>query len=124
MAAVCGPVGECNIVQSSPYARILNIPVAVLGALYYLAVLGIWFLLRLFRTQTLKWTPILLLILSLIGVIFSIYLTALELFVIYAICAWCISSAVISTVLMLITVVALTKPEGAGQTPDMLSQSA
>lgn len=124
MTAVCGPVGECNIVQSSPYARILNIPVAVLGALYYLGVLGIWFLLRLFRAKTLKWTPMLLLILSLVGVIFSIYLTALELFVIHAICAWCISSAVISTLLMVITVVAFTKPEGADRTPGMLSQAA
>ena len=31
--AVCGPVGECNIVQSSPYAQILGIPIAVLGVL-------------------------------------------------------------------------------------------
>ncbi len=29
--AVCGPVGECNIVQASPYAQFLGIPIAVLG---------------------------------------------------------------------------------------------
>ena len=124
VAAVCGPVGECNIVQASPYARILNIPVAVLGALYYLAIIGFWFLPRIFRTQTLKWAPLMLLILSFIGVLFSIYLTALELFIIHAICVWCISSAVISTIIMLIIVVAFTKPKSAGQTPDVVSNTA
>jgi uncharacterized membrane protein len=36
------------------------------------------------------------------GLLFSIYLTWLELFVIQAVCAWCLSSAVITTVLLLI----------------------
>jgi uncharacterized membrane protein len=40
--AVCGPVGECNIVQASEYARILGVPIAVLGLLNYVAVLLLW----------------------------------------------------------------------------------
>ena len=39
---------------------------------------------------------------ALFGTIFSIYLTYLELFVIYAVCIWCISSAIIITLLLLV----------------------
>jgi uncharacterized membrane protein len=103
-------VGECNIVQSSPYARILNVPVAILGTMFYLAVLGISLLIYLDRWRLARWAPIMLLGLTLGGVLFSIYLTALELFVINAVCAWCLSSAVITTLLLLVSVNAFTKP--------------
>jgi len=110
VAAVCGPVGECNIVQSSRYARILSVPVAILGTLYYVAVLGIWLLLRLDLSRLTRWAPNMLLGLTILGVLFSIYLTALELLVINAVCAWCLSSAVISTLLLLVSVNAFSKP--------------
>ncbi len=42
VAAVCGPVGECNVVQTSQYAQIAGIPVAVLGLVFYLATLVLW----------------------------------------------------------------------------------
>jgi len=109
VAAVCGPVGECNIVQSSPYAFIFGIPVAVLGSLFYLGILGVWLLLRLVGTGWAKWTPTIFLGLTILGVLFSIYLTALELLVIKAVCAWCLGSAVVTTLLLLISVNALTK---------------
>ena len=40
--AVCGPVGDCNAVQQSPYARLAGIPVAVLGLAGYAAILAAW----------------------------------------------------------------------------------
>jgi len=45
------------------------------------------------------------------GTIFSIYLTCLELLVIHAVCAWCLSSAVITTVLMLLVAIPITGKE-------------
>jgi uncharacterized membrane protein len=119
VAAVCGPVGKCNIVQSSPYAFIFGIPVAVLGSIFYLAILGLWLLLRFAGTGWAKLVPTIFLCLTILGVLFSIYLTALELLVIKAVCAWCLGSAVVTTLLLLITVHALTKstaeihPQGA-----------
>jgi uncharacterized membrane protein/thiol-disulfide isomerase/thioredoxin len=101
-AAVCGPVGECNVVQTSAYALFLGIPVAVWGLLYYLAVVALW---AGQRTLVGRWASLSLLGLlglTLFGTLFSIYLTCLELFAIRAICSWCLSSAVISTVLMLL----------------------
>lgn len=42
--AVCGPVGDCNAVQSSPYARLFGVlPIGVLGAVGYVAILAAWF---------------------------------------------------------------------------------
>lgn len=100
--AVCGPVGECNIVQSSQYARFLSVPVALYGVLFYLLVLGLWLLLRYQKKRHLDWIPGALAAITFAGALFSIYLTAMELLVIRAVCAWCLTSALISTLLLLI----------------------
>lgn len=114
VAAVCGPVGECNAVQTSQYATIAGIPVAVLGLINFTAVLVLWLLQR---TGAGKWArpaALALLGLSLFGVLFSIYLTLLELFVIHAICMWCLTSALLTTLIMLVTVAQLTRNISAG----------
>jgi uncharacterized membrane protein/thiol-disulfide isomerase/thioredoxin len=111
--AVCGPVGDCNAVQSSPYAAIFGVPIAVLGALNYLAVLALWGVLRLRAPQPVPWAAAALAALTLFGMLFSIYLTALELFVIDAVCAWCLASAVITTALMLLVMDALLPRVGS-----------
>lgn len=103
-AAVCGPVGECNAVQSSDYARVFGIPVAVLGIVNYLAILGLWIVQRRASGKWQRWTAWTLLLVTVFGVLFSIYLTLLELFVIDAVCIWCLSSAVITTSLLLVVV--------------------
>ncbi len=99
--AVCGPIGDCNLVQQSPYARFLGIlPIGVLGFGGYAAVLAIWAR-QTYRaagvdtnaTRTRWW-------LALGGTVFSIYLTFLEPFVIGATCAWCLASAILMTALL------------------------
>jgi uncharacterized membrane protein len=107
--AICGPIGGCNFVQSSPYARILGIPVAVLGVLYYLAIGVLWAGQRSSAREWANRSVLGLLGLAFIGTLFSIYLTILEVFVVRAICTWCLSSAVVATVLMLLIVVAVTR---------------
>jgi uncharacterized membrane protein len=42
------------------------------------------------------------------GTLFSIYLTLVELFVIDAVCAWCLTSALVTTALLLVVLLALT----------------
>jgi uncharacterized membrane protein len=104
VTAVCGPVGECNIVQSSPYAQILGIPVAVLGVISYLSIGALWLLQRPLNKKWPGLAEYSLLALTFVGTLFSIYLTMLELLVIHAICAWCLTSAVVTTLLFLIVV--------------------
>ncbi len=122
VSAVCGPIGRCNVVQSSAFAQIMGIPVAVLGALFYLAIIGSWFLLRHISSRRYSTLANILLALTIAGTLFSIYLTALELFVIHAVCAWCLSSAIVSTALMLIVVTAVTKESTASPTGQSAAQ--
>jgi uncharacterized membrane protein len=101
VTAVCGPIGDCNAVQTSDYAYLLGVPIGVWGVLGYLAILAAW--------AWGKWrsdsrAAIALLAMTAFGVLFSIYLTYLEPFVIQAVCAWCLTSAVVMTLLLLIRV--------------------
>jgi uncharacterized membrane protein/protein-disulfide isomerase len=107
VSAICGPVGHCNTVQQSPYARLFGfLPIGVLGVLGYLAILGAWFIGIIGRTEFRLWAKRAAFAFAVFGVLLSLYLTLLEPFVIGAVCAWCLTSAVILTVLMLL----LTRP--------------
>jgi uncharacterized membrane protein len=100
--AICGPIGDCNTVQRSPYAHVFGlIPVGVLGALGYLAILVAWLLGKFGSDKAAKNMPLVIFGLGIFGTLFSVYLTYLELFVIKAACIWCLSSAVIMTLILL-----------------------
>lgn len=103
--AVCGPVGDCNAVQQSEYALLMGfLPVGLLGVLGYLAMLAAWLWGHFGRGALARWARLALLGFTLFGTLFSLYLTCLELFVIRAICAWCLTSAAIMAVLFLLSV--------------------
>jgi uncharacterized membrane protein len=87
----------CERVQSSSYARLGGIPVALLGLGGYLAIAAA--LLAPGERARLAAAA-----LAISGFGFSAYLTYLELFVIDAICQWCVASAVLLTLLSVITV--------------------
>lgn len=95
----CG-TGGCEAVQASQWARFLGIEVSLIGLIGYLAL----FLVAVAGLQG-PWAerravPLLLVALSGAGVAFAMYLTVLELFVIHAICRWCVGSAVIITLVL------------------------
>lgn len=94
-----GGGGACERVQSSPYAELAGVPVAVLGLAGYLAVLGSLALPD--RSVTT--------FLALVGAGFSAYLTYLELAVIHAVCQWCVASAVVMTALAAASVARLLR---------------
>ncbi|MGQ9839885.1 MAG: vitamin K epoxide reductase family protein [Anaerolineae bacterium] len=103
--AVCGPVGDCNEVQSSPFARLFGVlPVGLLGAVGYVAILAIWAAGRFGPGALPRLAPLAIFALALFGVLFSIYLTYLELFIIRAVCIWCVTSAVIMAALLALSV--------------------
>ena len=105
VSAVCGPVGDCNTVQQSEYARLFGIfPVGVLGLVGYAAMLVAWFTSRFGSGKLARGASLALLGMSLIGTLFSIYLTFLEPFIIGATCAWCLTSAIIMTALLWLAV--------------------
>jgi uncharacterized membrane protein len=99
--AVCGPVGDCNTVQQSKYALLFGIiPVGGIGLAGYVAIILAWVVGKYWHDPLAQWAKIAVLGMSIFGTIFSIYLTFLEPFVIGATCAWCLTSAVIITILM------------------------
>ena len=102
--AVCGPVGDCNAVQTSSYALLFGVlPVGLLGAAGYVAILVAWLWGRFRSDRLADYAPLAILAMTVFGVLFSVYLTYLELFVIRAVCMWCLTSAVIMAVLMLLS---------------------
>jgi len=103
--AVCGPVGDCNTVQSSSYARLFGvIPVGLMGIAGYVGILIAWFVGRTGEGRLGGVARLVLVGMALFGVLFSIYLTYIELYVIHAVCIWCLSSAVIMALLLAISV--------------------
>ncbi len=102
--AICGPIGDCNAVQNSPYALLFGlVQVGLVGLLGYIAILAAWLWRRIRQDVVADYVPVALLGMSMFGVIFSAYLTYLEIYVIHAVCIWCISSAWIMILLMLIS---------------------
>ena len=97
---ICGPVGDCDAVQVSSYSELLGIPVAVLGALTYLGIWGSWVSSRLPLARLALLGQLGLFGLSLVGALFSFYLTFLEPFVIGAVCTWCLVSAVMMMLIL------------------------
>ncbi|MBE7434556.1 MAG: vitamin K epoxide reductase [Anaerolineales bacterium] len=102
--AVCGPVGDCNTVQQSEYARLFGIlPIGVLGLFGYLVIFVSWLVTQYGRKKLARLASLALFFLTLSGTLFSIYLTFLEPFIIGATCAWCLTSAIVMTALFLLT---------------------
>jgi uncharacterized membrane protein len=106
----CGGLGGCETVQNSEYATLVGIPVALLGILFCagLLALAVWRLARLPLAE--EWGPLAAFSLTLTGVAFSAYLTYIELFVLEAICVWCVTLATIITTSWLITIVDVLAP--------------
>lgn len=99
--ALCGPVGDCNAVQTSQYAYLFGvIPVGLLGVGGFLAIGGAWAMRQFGKKENRRPATLALWWLALGGTLFSIYLTFLEPFVIGATCAWCITSALAMTLLL------------------------
>ena len=109
-AIKCGASGGCETVQTSRWAVFLGFPVAFYGVVGYLAVLIVaLFALRPAALAQRGWS-LLLLLLATIGVVFTAYLTYVELFVIHAICRWCVGSAVIITLIWIVSLLSLRSP--------------
>ena len=96
-------VGSCETVQASRWATFLGLPVAAWGIGFYLAVLAVSLVSLQERWEDSPVVPLVQLLLTSWGVIFSAWLTWLELYVIDAICTWCVVSATLVVVLFVLS---------------------
>ncbi len=101
--------GGCEKVQSSDYAELGGIPVAVLGLIGYAGIL-------LSLALPVELGRLAAAFLSLVGFGFSAYLTWAELFRIDAICQWCVASALVMTALAVISIVRLLRYDEPART--------
>jgi uncharacterized membrane protein len=110
---VCA-VGSCETVQTSKWATFLGMPVGMWGVGYYVAVLALS-LAGLSPALGERISVSRLLVgLTGFGVLFSLWLTYLELFVIHAICQWCVISAILAAALFVISVLDLREVAAFG----------
>lgn len=94
---LCGESAGCDVVNNSPYAQVFGVPVALLGLFYYAAVL--------FCTLIDRKLPVFLL--SAAGLAFSFYLTYVEVFILHAICFWCVVSALLTIAIFILSTPAI-----------------
>jgi uncharacterized membrane protein len=106
LKVVCLSSGGCETVQSSRFAKLDGIPVAVLGLLGYVTIL-LSLALRNDLGRSVGFG------IALIGFLFSMYLTYRELFTIKAICQWCVGSAVLMTILVVLTAIRVLRDDTA-----------
>ena len=105
----CG-TGGCDTVQASRWARVLGIPVAAYGVVGYAAILAAALAALQPAALERRRPALLLAALATGGVLFSAWLTYLELFVIHAVCRWCVGSAVTITLIWLVSLYGLRTP--------------
>lgn len=102
-------VGDCWSVNTSRFSEIYGIPVSILGAGAYFLIL----ILLLLEAKGTFWktnSPLIVFGLSLAGVLYSAYLTYLEIAVIRAICPFCVISAVVMLAIFVISTIRLVNP--------------
>ena len=106
---ICAANGGCEKVQSSQYALLGGVPVALIGLGGYLAILASLSL----RGEN---GPAVTAFLGLVGFGFSAYLTYLELAEIHALCQWCVASALVMTSIAGLATLRMLGPDPAPAT--------
>jgi uncharacterized membrane protein len=100
---VCGGFGSCEFVQTSSYSRMAGVPVALMGLLFFIALESV-VLCRLVRgPDETAWAQPAAFSMALGGLAFVSYLTYVELFVIDAVCVWCVATACITASCFIVT---------------------
>ena len=94
----CG-TGSCEFVQFSSWSSFLGLDVSLIGIAGYLSLFGLSLGTLRWPAGERGWPSLTLLLFTLGGVLFTAYLTSIELFVLHAICRWCVGSAVIISLL-------------------------
>ena len=108
-AGAAGAVAvDCGFVQNSIYAKVLGIPVAIVGVFGYLAILGVWLLEN--RIAFLReYSHLLVFGMALFGFLFEAYLTYAELFIMYTVCSWCLTTALFITLVFVVATARLVQ---------------
>ncbi len=97
----CSPNASCEEVLGSEYSALGSIPIAALGAIYYATVIAVTVASKKWQSLLYRYLPWL----TAMGLAVSIYLVALQAFVLQAFCSYCLVSAAVCLLLFVVTVV-------------------
>jgi uncharacterized membrane protein len=97
-------IGSCETVNLSKWATMMGAPVAAWGVAFYVALFGVSLVSLQDRYFDSVGLSKILVLITGFGVLFSAWLTYLELFVIHAICQWCVTSAIIVTIAFIVAI--------------------
>jgi uncharacterized membrane protein len=100
-------IGSCETVNTSKWASFLGIPVAGWGVAFYVSLFVLALVSTSERYAESRGMALALVVVAATGVLFSAWLTWLELFRIHAICQWCVISAILVTVTFVVSVLEL-----------------
>jgi uncharacterized membrane protein len=114
-------IGSCETVNTSRWATLLGLPVAAWGLAAYVALFALSIAGTTDRYADSRWLSWFLVAIAGWSVLFSAWLTYLELFVIDAICIWCVTSAVILVGIFVVSVVDLLKGAGSAEGAELRS---
>ena len=112
IGALTCSVGSCEQVNTSKWATFLGLPVAMWGVGFYAVTFAAALVGLQERFAESRAVALGLAALCVWGVLFSLYLTYLELFVIHAVCQWCVVSAVIVTLMCIVSILDLRVGDG------------
>ncbi len=110
--AMCLGSGDCGAVNASKYSEVNGVPVALIGVLGYAAILGVLTL------EGRKWplanfldenATLLVFGLALTGFLFTLWLIYAEIFLIKALCPFCLASQTVMTILFILSIIRLVR---------------
>jgi uncharacterized membrane protein len=111
--AFCSGVGDCESVNNSVYSQVGGVPIALFGLGAYLLVAAL--LVFEDRLPALRdYAPLAVFGLALTGTLYSAYLTYVELFILHAVCPYCVISAILITGIFILALLRLRRTFAAG----------
>ena len=114
LQAFCGESHACDTVQTSIYSEMWGIPIAVLGLGAFLVLAALlWLEPRAPALAT--WGPVAVFGMALTGTLYSAYLTYVELYILRAVCPYCVVSAVCITGILVLSVARLARAQAGPQ---------
>lgn len=113
---VCGPgvLEGCNAVAQSPYSKLLGVPLAMYGVLFYALTLILSAAILFLKIRAL---PLYLLVATAGGAVASVYFLFVQFFLIKALCVYCLLSAGISFALCALSYIIYTRERTPVSTP-------
>lgn len=105
---MCLGSGDCSTVNASRFSEVNGIPVAVIGVIGYLAILGV----HLFenRIAFIRQNATLMLFgMGLVGFVFTVWLVYVEIAILKALCPFCVTSQVAMTLIFILAVIRLVR---------------